>query len=61
MALEVKLYCQRYGFKRTNDSVILKFHNIEYLAFKFVVEHGNPYDIEIKRGMSQISEQCLKF
>ncbi|MBE4704401.1 hypothetical protein [Spiroplasma platyhelix] len=61
MDLEVYLYNERYNKKRTEASVRLKFHNIEHLAFKWVKENGNPYNVNIKKGMSKRSKQCLKF
>lgn len=61
MELEVNLYNDIYNNKRVNSSIKIKFKNIEHLAFKWVAENGNPYNIEIKKAMSQRSEQCLKF
>lgn len=59
MEKEVNLYNQIYFNKRTTDSVRLKFHNIEHLAFKWIDENGNPYNIQIKERMSKRSKQCL--
>ncbi len=60
MNLEVDLYIKQFNNKRTKDSVRLKFHNIEHLAFKFVEQNGNPYNIEILERLKGKSKQSLK-
>ena len=55
--LEVNKYMKHFNNKRTNSSVIYKFHNVEHLAFKLVEQKGNPYDVPILKRLKNCSQQ----
>lgn len=60
MALELKLYQEHFANNRKENSVILKFRNVEHLGFNLIIEYGNPYNIKIKKGMTAKTKQLVK-
>lgn len=58
--LETDLYIDYFSNNRNTSSIIMKFHNIEYLAFNLVKEHNNPFNIKFRKRLKNCSKQGIE-